>query len=73
LITKKPWFRFNKRGIQIGWTPVCFEGWLVILIWLGAALISHLKFGRDIGFIAMLGGGFVVVLIAFFTTDNYLE
>ena len=71
LITKKPWFKSLgcNPGRNWGFKPVCWEGWMVILIAVVIIAGSYHIFGEDVGLVVFLCTIFLVSLIALFTID----
>jgi hypothetical protein len=54
-LTKKPWFGPKRWGW--GWRPISWQGWLVVLIYVGAvALIASVvnKLGQTKFFVAII-------------------
>lgn len=43
MITKKPWFRPKRWGW--GWMPITWQGWLVILIFVGVIFLLAINIG----------------------------
>ncbi len=43
---EKKWFRRKLYGF--GWYPVSWEGWVVILVWVGILVFSVAKFDHEL-------------------------
>ena len=67
MITKKPWFESLGQGFK----PVCWEGWMVLLVAVAVIAGSYHIFGSDVGLVVLLGVLFVVALISLFTTESF--
>lgn len=66
MITKYPWFG-PKEGIGWGWTPITWEGWSVVALFLVLLILSHFLLASPIRNYAIAGEVAVLILICFLT------
>ena len=67
-LTERPWFGPKRFGW--GWTPVAWQGWLVVVAFLAAVVLSGFYLAgaaRAAGVVALI---VVLILVAWLTGDS---
>jgi hypothetical protein len=65
-ITTKPWFGPKRFGW--GWTPITWEGWLSVLVWIGLFYLAIQYYGAN--WLLMITLIAVLIIFSYMTGGN---
>ena len=67
-LTERPWFGPKRFGW--GWTPVAWQGWLVVVAFLAAVVLSGFYLGGAARAAVVVALIVVLILVAWLTGDS---